>query len=198
MVLTKENTIRHLLDDEGIDPRVLRTRKLITDGFHELLTEKQFRSISVRDITSRATINRATFYAHFVDKYALFDYVIARSFHELLRSRLTNTCGLNTENLRLLLLTARDYLSDHLTHCTPGNQDVHPSVIRQVHAQIHELLLHWFEPMEGGSDAASALISWAVMGVGIHYSEKQDVEMNVDQMMGVLTQGLNGIGVVLD
>ena len=198
MVMTKENTIRRLLDDDGIDPRVLRTRKLITDGFHELLTEKQFRSISVRDITTRATINRATFYAHFDDKYTLFDYVIARSFHELLRSRLTHTCSLNTENLRLLLLTARDYLSDHLAHCTPGNQDVHPSVIRQVHAQIHELLLHWFEPMEGGSDAASALISWAVIGAGIHYSEKQELEMDEEQMVKVLTQGLNGIGITLD
>jgi AcrR family transcriptional regulator len=199
MVMTKENTVRRLLDEDGIDPRVLRTRKLITDGFHELLTEKNFQSISVRDITTRATINRATFYAHFVDKYALFDYVIARSFQELLKSRLTHTCGFNTENLRILLLTVRDYLSGHVAQCTPNNQDnIHPSVIRQVHAQVHGFVSHWFELVEGDLDAAAALISWSVIGAGIHYGEKNALEMDVDQMVKVLTQGLNGIGITLD
>ncbi|MCP4139652.1 MAG: TetR/AcrR family transcriptional regulator [Chloroflexi bacterium] len=199
MEMIKENTFRHVLDDDGVDPRVLRTRKLIVDGFHELLVEKDFQAISVRDITDRATINRATFYAHFVDKYALFDYVIARSFHELLRGRLTHRCGLSTENLRTLLLTVRDYLSGHLAHCTPDNQqNIHPYVIRQVHAQVHEFLVHWFKPIANDLDAAAALISWAVMGAGIHYSEDQTLEMDVEQMVTVLTQGLDGIGINLD
>lgn len=197
-MMTKENTVQRLLDDDGIDPRVLRTRKLITDSFHDLLSEKTFQTISVRDITARATINRATFYAHFVDKYDLFDYVIIRSFQELLKSRLTNTCGFNTENLRLLLLAVRDYLSGHLTHCTLGNENIHPSVIRQVQAQVHGFVLHWFEPMGGNLDAAAALISWAVVGAGIHYGEKKGLEMDVEQMVKVLTEGLSGIGIQLN
>ncbi len=199
MVMPKENTFRSLLDEDGIDPRILRTRKLIRDGFHELMTEKDFQSISVRDITTRATINRATFYAHFVDKYALFDYVIARSFQKLLKSRLTHTCGFNTENLRKLLLAVRDYLLGHLMHCTPSNQEnIHPSVIRQVHAQVHGFVLHWFESVEGDLEAAATLISWAVIGAGIHYGENSELEMDVDQMVKVITQGLNGIGIMLD
>ncbi len=70
---TKENTEQGLLHDVGIDLRVLRTRKLITDSFHELLTDKNFQSISVPDITNRATVNQATFYAHFEDRYTLVD-----------------------------------------------------------------------------------------------------------------------------
>jgi AcrR family transcriptional regulator len=54
------------------DPRVKRTRQLLLQAFISLLEERHtIHSIRVADITERATINRATFYAHFEDKYAL-------------------------------------------------------------------------------------------------------------------------------
>ncbi len=83
MIMTQDNMVRDLFTDDGIDPRILRTRKLIMNGFHELLTEKNFQSITVSEITTRANINRATFYAHFADKYTLFDYVIAQFISRL-------------------------------------------------------------------------------------------------------------------
>jgi len=197
MIMTQDNMVRDLLTDDGIDPRVLRTRKLIMNGFNELLTEKNFQSITVSDITSRASINRATFYAHFADKYTLFDYVIAQSFQDLLRARLTHTCGFNTENLRILLLTVRDYLSGYLSSCLSGSQNIHPSVIKQVQTQIHGFVMHWFEPIAGDQEAAAAIVSWAITGVGIHYGNKE-IEMDVEQMVIVLTKGLEGIGIKLD
>jgi AcrR family transcriptional regulator len=51
---------------------VRRTRKLLQDAFVELLAEKRFEAITVQDIAARSTVNRTTFYAHFVDKYDLF------------------------------------------------------------------------------------------------------------------------------
>jgi AcrR family transcriptional regulator len=59
--------------DEKLDPRVKRTRGLILQSFESLLAEKNFESISVQDVTDKAEINRATFYAHFQDKYTLLD-----------------------------------------------------------------------------------------------------------------------------
>lgn len=56
------------------DPRVKRTRQALLQAFVALLEEKQnFHSISVQDIAERATVNRATFYDHFEDKYALLE-----------------------------------------------------------------------------------------------------------------------------
>ncbi|MDO9303325.1 MAG: TetR family transcriptional regulator, partial [Anaerolineales bacterium] len=66
--------------DEKLDPRVKRTRNLILQSFENLLAEKNFESISVQDVTDRAEINRATFYAHFQDKYTLLDYSINQMF----------------------------------------------------------------------------------------------------------------------
>ncbi len=72
---------------KATDPRTIRTRQLIIDAFNELLVTKGFEQMTVKDITERATINRATFYAHFVDKYALLEEVLTE-----LIERIMTTC----------------------------------------------------------------------------------------------------------
>jgi len=63
-----------------LDPLVLRTRKLIESSFIELLEEEDLHSITIQDITDRATINRSTFYARFDNKYMLFDHIFRQTF----------------------------------------------------------------------------------------------------------------------
>src|ERR1700728_2063485 len=82
------------------DPRVTRTRKLIRDSLTSLLAEKSFESISVQDIAERATINRATFYAHFTDKFALLDALV----REDAAARLSEGDPLSAPNTRAMLL----------------------------------------------------------------------------------------------
>lgn len=53
------------------DLRVRRTRKALQAALIELTVEKGFAAITVRDITERAMVNRATFYRHYLDKYDL-------------------------------------------------------------------------------------------------------------------------------
>ncbi|ENQ3105515.1 DNA-binding transcriptional regulator, AcrR family [Bacillus sp. 491mf] len=55
------------------DPRVKRTRQAIRDALISLIHEKGFDSITVQDIAEKATVNRATFYSHYYDKYDLLD-----------------------------------------------------------------------------------------------------------------------------
>ncbi len=59
-----------------LDPRVKRTRQLLEQSFLDVVTEKGFQSASVQDIAEKAGVNRATFYDHFPDKYALLDYSV--------------------------------------------------------------------------------------------------------------------------
>ncbi len=44
------------------------TRRIFRDSLKELLLEKNFGRISVREICERADMNRSTFYAHYVDQ----------------------------------------------------------------------------------------------------------------------------------
>jgi len=50
-----------------IDPRILRTRKLLRDALIELIQEMDIQKISVNRLAERATINRVTFYLHYRD-----------------------------------------------------------------------------------------------------------------------------------
>ena len=53
------------------DLRVRRTRKLLQKALLDAASEKGFAHVTVRDITERAMVNRATFYRHYEDKYDL-------------------------------------------------------------------------------------------------------------------------------
>ena len=52
-----------------------------------LMQTKSFDEISVQDITEAATVNRATFYDHYTDKFALLEAMVAGGFHRLLHER---------------------------------------------------------------------------------------------------------------
>jgi AcrR family transcriptional regulator len=56
--------------------RVKRTRSLLEQAFMGVVAEKGFQAASVQDITEKAGVNRATFYKHFNDKYALLNHSI--------------------------------------------------------------------------------------------------------------------------
>lgn len=56
------------------DLRVRRTRKLLQKAMLEAAREKGFAHVTVRDITERAMVNRATFYRHYQDKYDLLTH----------------------------------------------------------------------------------------------------------------------------
>ena len=61
----------HALRDSNLDLRVVRTKTAIRNALVELIEEKGFDAITVKDITTKANINRGTFYAHYQDKFDL-------------------------------------------------------------------------------------------------------------------------------
>lgn len=70
-------------NDEPLDPRVVRTRRLLRDALLELIPEKGFDAITVQDITEQATLHRATFYLHYRDKQDLLMNTLEEMFEEL-------------------------------------------------------------------------------------------------------------------
>ena len=47
-----------------MDPRILRSRRMLMDALAKLLMKKEFEDVSVQEIADEATLNRATFYLH--------------------------------------------------------------------------------------------------------------------------------------
>jgi AcrR family transcriptional regulator len=61
-----------------VDRRVQKTRKFLQEALIELVEEKGYDSITVREILDRADVGRSTFYAHFQDKDDLLNSILDR------------------------------------------------------------------------------------------------------------------------
>ena len=63
---------------QPLDPRAQKTRAEITQAFFALLGRRSYDRIRVSDITRKARVGRATFYAHFASKEALLHAELER------------------------------------------------------------------------------------------------------------------------
>lgn len=66
----------------------------------ELMSEKNFDSITIKDISDRADVSRRTIYLHYEDKYDLLDKLIEEHIHELRESCSTES-EVNSANRKL-------------------------------------------------------------------------------------------------
>ena len=181
--------------EEKLDPRVKRTRSLILQSFGDLLAEKSFDAISVQDVTDKAQINRATFYKHFVDKYALLDYWVQQRFRQEIETRMLDACHYTPDNLRILLLTVCEFLSKVRTDCMQSQRQFEPMVEKQVKNQIYELLNVWLGKMNPpvSTEIPATVAAWAIYGLASHYShakKRPALEKFVDEALPLVAVNL--------
>ena len=161
--------------EEKLDPRVKRTRSLILQAFGALLAEKVFEAISVQDVTDKAEINRATFYKHFVDKYALLDYTIKELFKKEIEKRTRDACHYTPENLQNLILAVCEFLSRLHSTCAQPHQQFESLVEGTIKKQIFELLSYWLEQSKSRihTEIPATVATWAIYGLASFYSHSK-------------------------
>ncbi len=184
------------------DPRVKRTRKLLQDALLDLLAEKSFDAITVQDIAERSTINRATFYTHYVDKYALFAGYVHQWFRKALCQHLSERAGLSRANLQLAILASMEALAELDDHCKP-TETMQPLVMSAVQEELAALLRGWLEraPTSATCDnvpveTTAAGLSWAIFGTALHWSrmsQRSPAEPTAARIAELLTEGLSSV-----
>jgi len=164
--------LSNLKEEEKLDPRVKRTRSLILHSFDDLLAEKNFESISVQDVTDKAQINRATFYAHFQDKYALLDYAVSQMFRQEIEKRTLNACHYTPENLRNLILAVCEFLSRVHSDCAQPHQQFESLVEGNIKKILFELLSYWLKQTNAkiSTEIPATVVTWAIYGLASLYS----------------------------
>jgi AcrR family transcriptional regulator len=181
------------------DPRSKRTRRLLQDALTDLMRKKKFHEISVQDITAQAEINRATFYAHFVDKYELLSAQIRDSFQNLLDEKLPQQPTFTIANLRILALTAHQYLLGFAGHCATASQNSDDGLmVQQVQRQIQAVILKWLQntsvrPTSPSLEVTAMVVSWAIFGTILEVawnSRKITSEQLTTQVLALLEPGL--------
>ncbi|SFL35502.1 transcriptional regulator, TetR family [Gracilibacillus orientalis] len=71
---------------DKLDRRKKYTRMVLKDSLIQLMNEKTFSSITVKEVCSRADINRSTFYTHFTDVLDLLYSIEAEIIEEMNKS----------------------------------------------------------------------------------------------------------------
>lgn len=154
------------------DPRVTRTRNLILDAFKQLLNEKGFDALTVQDLTNKALINRATFYAHFPDKYALLDHTVSMMFRMEIKKRTLDACRYSSENLKILLLVVVEFQSQMNKECAYHSQQFESLMESTIKKQIYDLLTHWLEQSKTkvSTEIPATVATSAIYGLANYYS----------------------------
>jgi AcrR family transcriptional regulator len=189
---------------ERLDPRIRRTRQLLQDALRRLLEQKEFDKITIQDITEAATLNRATFYAHYPDKFKLLEELIRVSFLQLLAQRNVRFDGTCSSAFKAIILAVSDYLSEVQKSLSSKQHQFEPFVEATVIDQIRQLLLCGFRshPKERriSEELVAATASWAIYGAAKqwvdtpdHVSAEEFVSVAVDLVKPILMGGLEPV-----
>ncbi len=157
-------------DCEVKDPRIRRTRQLLQGALRTLMQAKSFDEISVQDIADAATVNRATFYDHYTDKFALLDALVAGGFHQILHERSVSYDGSCPSAARPVILAACDYLALHQGGCTEvaHKSAFEPLIEAAITNAIRRVLLPGLSPAAVTAGPSAEMVattaSWAIYG----------------------------------
>jgi AcrR family transcriptional regulator len=193
-----------LEQSRDVDPRVRRTRKLLLQAFTDLQKEKSISSISVQDIAERATVNRATFYAHFEDKYALMYAWIREEFRQVLAGKLSAPTALTAGSLHVVVRAVFDFLGGFYSSCKRSDRQLEPMFETAMQQELRLLLLAWLKgaahsshPRSGASlETTAEVLSWAIFGPAVHWSRgdrSRSAEEMSHEVLAVVVSGLAGV-----
>ena len=174
-----------VLAPSKVDPRIRRTRQLLFQAFQDLLAVKTFDQISVHDISERSTLNRATFYDHFTDKFALLEAMIGERFSTLIEARMAGCEGTCEASLRQLILAACDFLAEVSAGCQKHQRQFEPFVESQVKAILCEFLLEGLKSRKAkNAELKATMVSWAIAGAALQWSRKR--KTSADQLVNAV------------
>jgi AcrR family transcriptional regulator len=167
--------IPELALEKTLDPRILRTRKLLQQALVNLMKEKEFDSISVQDIAESATINRATFYDHYPDKFALLECTVGTRFNELLAERGINFTSTCSSALKAIILGVCDFIANSQQLCSEKGGQMEPHMESAIIAVVRRMVLEGLEQHPSRQPISPQMIattaSWAIYGAAKEWAQ---------------------------
>jgi AcrR family transcriptional regulator len=169
-----------------------------------LVQEKRtIHSISIQEIAMRATVNRATFYAHFEDKYALVEDWSREKFQQALVNQLPASSTLQRETLHRLILAVFDFMALSRRYSRPSNRQFELLYERVNQQELSDLLLRWLQqaPSEiprsvETIETTAQAISWAIYGPAAQWSrgdQSISKEVMAHHVLALVVAGLSPV-----
>lgn len=97
--------------------RITQTKQFLINAFYNLASQKDFEKITIANITKEAQVNRATFYAHFNDKYDLIDYIMGDFASASIESHTLDDMKFGEETIHQLIFAVYDFYQQPNIEC---------------------------------------------------------------------------------
>lgn len=122
----------------------IRTDKAIMQAFIELLKEKSFEKITVQDILERTPVTRATFYAHYHDKYEIAERMLEQFFQirDATRRQLTDVPSSRMSSIVKKSNTSNHDLIESLLKIRTERVDLRQALVNEYEAFYLDYFSH--------------------------------------------------------
>lgn len=181
------------MDQVKTDPRIIRTRKLIMDTFIDLSSKKEFKDITVKDITTEAMINRATFYYHFEDIYDLLDKALSEVLLVNLKSEEYEQEELNEGSLISIFKAITNFQMSLSNRCHRGYEDTIARIIRDQLEVLFNKMLKKHAEEDEALKIAAVMLSWGLYGASVEWrrnSQNVTPEEYIKSVIPFITNGI--------
>ncbi len=159
---------------------------MLQDALAKLLAEKDFDRISIQDIAETSTLNRATFYDHYSDKFALLECLVGMRFRELIAKRQIRFSGCEGA-VKAISMGVCDYLAEmpgvgaHLS----SEKSLETAIVAVVRGMILEGLTHHQRDSGVSIELLASTAAWAIYGAAKEWLRTPD-RMPVHQIAEII------------
>jgi len=190
------------MKDKKVDPRSIRTRRLLIEAFLKLTTKKDFKEITIKDITDEATVNRATFYSHFLDKYDLMDAGIIEDIIENVVKNLSQYDQLNEESIINIFVTLTKFHTDLATQfdtqCRRSYASFSSIIEQKLKKELEKVFYSIFLKQQSKLDLKDLTIgaagqSWGIYGASVDWKDNSSLsaEQYINIALPFIVTGVN-------
>lgn len=180
-----------------LDPRIIRTRKLIMNAFMHLSKVKDFDRITVKDITEEATINRATFYYHFTDKNELLEHVINEDMIPKVIGQINDLTEMNEETIIGIFISITEFQNSTKSQCMKSYEafksNIEITIKKELEQFFYKLLLeNRLDYSEEELEIMAVMLSWGIYGATINwqYHSIASAEEYIRKALPFITRGI--------
>ncbi|KQO04647.1 TetR/AcrR family transcriptional regulator [Paenibacillus sp. Leaf72] len=187
------------MTENRLDPRFVRTRKLIMDAFLLLAMKKDLKDISIKDITTEATVNRATFYYHFMDKYDLLEKTLKESLMMSVMREISIHDQLNEKTIASVFMSLTVFLSSLASQCRKSFESFTSVIEAIIKKELEQVFYDMLMKQNAGIGEdeesvriAAVMLSWSLYGAAVNwqYNGAKPAEEYIQLVLPYLSQGL--------
>ncbi|MEG1633077.1 MAG: TetR-like C-terminal domain-containing protein [Oscillospiraceae bacterium] len=153
------------MSDKKQDGRIKYTKMVLRDSLIALMREKPIAKVTVTEICQGADINRATFYAHYADPFALLSSIENEMMLDI-TEKLGDAFSLEDTDLPAILARVFEYIKENSVVCSVLLSDMSDTGFQaQVVAMLaKQFIVEWTTIKSISREDAEYLYTYAAIG----------------------------------